>query len=66
MKFKNIRLKDFRNFENLEVEFANKINIFIGQNGQGKSNLLESVSLLILNDSFRTAENENLINFHVF
>jgi len=64
MKFKNIRLKDFRNFENLEVEFANKINIFIGQNGQGKSNLLESISLLILNDSFRFVENENLIKFN--
>ena len=64
MKFKSIRLKDFRNFENLEVEFAKKINIFIGHNGQGKSNLLEAVSLLILNDSFRFAENENLIKFN--
>ncbi len=64
MKFKSIRLKDFRNFENLEVEFEKKINIFIGQNGQGKSNLLEALSLLILNDSFRFVENENLIKFH--
>ena len=64
MKIKSLRLQDFRNFENFEVQFADRLNLFIGQNGQGKSNLLEALSLLILNESFRYADNENLIQFH--
>lgn len=63
MKIKNLRLKDFRNFSDLKIEFADRLNILIGQNGQGKSNLLEAVSLLTLQESFRFAENENLIHF---
>ncbi len=64
MRIKSIRLKDFRNFENVEINFTNRLNILIGQNGQGKSNLLEAISLLILNESFRYSENENLIRFN--
>lgn len=63
MKIKNLRLKDFRNFSDLRINFADRLNILIGHNGQGKSNLLEAVSLLTLQDSFRFAENENLIQF---
>ncbi|MFN8845886.1 MAG: DNA replication/repair protein RecF [Bdellovibrionales bacterium] len=63
MIIKNLRLKDFRNFSNLNVEFSNRLNLLIGQNGQGKSNLLEAVSLITLQDSFRYTENENLICF---
>lgn len=58
-----LRLKDFRNFRDLEVEFSNGLNVFIGDNGQGKSNLLEAISLLSLNESFRYADNDNLIRF---
>ncbi len=63
MKIKNLRLKDFRNFSSLNVQFSDKLNLLIGQNGQGKSNLLEAVSLITLQDSFRFTENENLILF---
>lgn len=63
MKMSRLRLKDFRNFKEIEIEFANRLNIFIGENGQGKSNLLEAIALLSLNESFRYADNENLIRF---
>lgn len=59
-----LRLKDFRNFTNLEIQFADRLNIFVGENGQGKSNLLEAISLLSLNESFRYADNENLIRYN--
>lgn len=64
MRVKSLRLKNFRNFSDQEVQFADRLNIFIGQNGQGKSNLLEAITLLILNDSFRYADNDNLIQFN--
>lgn len=58
-----LRLKDFRNFKDIELEFTSGLNIFIGDNGQGKSNLLEAIALLSHNESFRYADNENLIRF---
>ncbi len=64
MKMSKLRLKDFRNFTNLEIQFADRLNIFVGENGQGKSNLLEAISLLSLNESFRYADNENLIRYN--
>lgn len=63
MKMSKLRLKDFRNFKELEIEFADRLNIFVGDNGQGKSNLLEAIALLSLNESFRYADNENMIRF---
>ncbi len=63
MKMSKLRLKDFRNFRELEIQFAERLNIFVGDNGQGKSNLLEAIALLSLNESFRYADNENMIRF---
>jgi len=64
MRIKSLRLKNFRNLEDLNLQFANRVNIFLGENGQGKSNILEAISLLVLNESFRYADNENLIQLH--
>lgn len=63
MRIKSLRLNNFRNFEDINISFADRLNVFIGQNGQGKSNLLEAISLLVLNESFRYADNDNLIKF---
>lgn len=62
MYFKKIRLKDFRNFTDLEVNFSPGINFLIGENGQGKSNLLEALTLFTQGESFRYCDNNNLIN----
>ncbi|MBD1147255.1 DNA replication and repair protein RecF [Pelagibacterales bacterium SAG-MED31] len=43
--FKNIKLKNFRNFKDFEVEFSDRCNVFYGRNGCGKTNLLEAISL---------------------
>ena len=61
---KSVRLRSFRNFPEAEVSFSPKVNIFIGENGQGKSNLLEAIYVLFSGHSFRFAGNENLISFH--
>lgn len=47
----------------MAVSFSPGVNIFIGDNGQGKTNLLEALYLLSTGDTFRFADNENLISF---
>lgn len=55
-------IKNFRNFSEATVKFSPKVNIFIGENGQGKTNLLEALFVLTRGQSFRYADNENLIH----
>ena len=43
MIIQSIKLKNFRNYENLELELNPGTNIFYGENAQGKTNILESV-----------------------
>jgi DNA replication and repair protein RecF len=59
--FKELRLKSFRNIDDAHLSFGKNVNIFIGNNGQGKSNFLEALYLLSTSDSFRYADNQNLI-----
>ncbi len=55
MQALNLRLNQFRNFDTLETEFCPGTNLFLGQNGQGKTNLLEAIYFLGYAKSFRTA-----------
>ena len=55
-------LKDFRNYESIDLEFADGINVFLGANGQGKSNLLEAIYFLSILRSFRCSKVKNLFN----
>lgn len=56
-----LRLFQFRNFEDQVIEFSSTANIFIGMNGQGKSNILESIHYLFLGESFRPALVQHLV-----
>lgn len=56
-----LELQNFRNYQALEIEFSPRVNIFFGQNAQGKTNLLEAVSLLSLGRSFRTKKETEMI-----
>lgn len=59
--FKSLWLKNFRNFDEAVISFSPKVNIFIGKNGQGKTNLIEALMLLTQGESFRYSENINFI-----
>ena len=61
MIFEKARLRNFRNFSEVDVQFSPRVNVFLGQNGQGKTNLLEALHLLTQGESFRYADNETLI-----
>ena len=43
MYIENIELKNFRNYRELKVSFSERVNIFLGNNAQGKTNLLEAM-----------------------
>ncbi len=49
-------LKNFRNYHQLELEVANPVNLFIGRNGQGKTNILEAIFFIGMLRSFRTLQ----------
>ena len=53
MFLKKISLTNFRNYDNLDLEFDQNINIFIGNNAQGKTNILESIYVLSISKSHR-------------
>ncbi|MDB4939725.1 MAG: replication and repair protein RecF [Candidatus Doudnabacteria bacterium] len=57
MKVKNISLKNFRNHQDLNLDFNSDVIVFHGPNATGKTNLLESIYFLSLFKSFRDASN---------
>lgn len=56
-----IKLINFRNYKKEEICFYPGINVLFGQNGQGKTNVLESLYFLSLTKSFRTHSDQNLV-----
>ena len=64
MRIEHLKLTNFRNYSNLEIDFSNNVNIFIGENGKGKTNILESIYVLSLTKTNRYGVEENLIKFN--
>lgn len=62
MYLSNLKLNNFRNINKLELDFKNQVNVFLGKNGQGKTNIVESLYYLARAKSFRTAKTLHLIN----
>ena len=60
-KIKLIELNNFRNFQHLKLPFEKKTNIFYGNNGSGKTNILESISLFAKGRGIRNSNISNLI-----
>src|SRR5690625_4596829 len=61
MYIKQLQLKHYRNYQSLNVYFDDKVNVIIGENAQGKTNLLEAIYLLAFTKSYRTANDRELI-----
>ncbi|WMJ77994.1 MULTISPECIES: DNA replication/repair protein RecF [unclassified Sedimentibacter] len=64
MIVKSLKIKNYRNFEEAEIELNDSLNIFVGDNGQGKTNLMESVYLTSIGRTFRLNSENELIKFH--
>lgn len=61
MWLEKIKLKNFRNYDALEMIFEKGINYLIGSNGVGKTNLIEAIYYISNLESFRTSDDKNLI-----
>ena len=64
MLITNIKLKNFRNYKELNLKLSDGINIFYGDNAQGKTNIIESIYISAIGKSFRTNKDNELINFN--
>lgn len=62
MIFESVRIKEFRNIQDANIKFSPRLNILVGENGQGKTNILEALSLLSQGESFRYSDNHSLIS----
>ncbi len=63
MECNRIRIRNFRNIEEADVAFDGGVNILLGANAQGKTNLLEAIRFAALGKSFRTPHEEDLFRF---
>ena len=63
MYIESIQLKNFRNYETLELELDKGTNIFYGDNAQGKTNILESVYLCGTTKSHKGSKDREVIRF---
>ena len=63
MYIDKMKLINFRNYENQEIQFNKNINIIYGDNAQGKTNILEAIFLSSFGKSFRTSKEKELIRF---
>ncbi len=64
MKITKLNLTNFRNYSNMNITLGNNMNIFIGNNAQGKTNILEAITILALTKSHRVSYNPNIIQFN--
>ena len=63
MMIKSIELANFRNYENLYIEFTNGTNILFGDNAQGKTNVLESAYVSGTTKSHKGSNDRDMIRF---
>lgn len=63
MWIENLKINNFRNYKNQEINFNKNINIFYGENAQGKTNIIESIFLSSIGKSFRASKDNELIKF---
>lgn len=63
MHMQQLKLKNYRNYEELDISFDDKVNVIIGENAQGKTNLMEAIYVLAFTKSHRTPREKELIRW---
>ena len=63
MYINNLKLQNFRNIKSADIHFCPNLNILVGQNGMGKTNVLESIYILCIGRSPRAVKDSECINF---
>ena len=63
MRLNSIYLRDFRNYADTRASFVSGVNLLVGGNANGKTNLLEAIFYLSTGHAFRTRREQELIRF---
>ena len=63
MELNELYLRSFRNYKEQRLTFDAGVNLIVGQNAQGKTNLLEAISYLGSGRSFRATKNSEMVRF---
>ena len=63
MRLNSIYLRDFRNYNDTRASFVSGVNLLVGGNANGKTNLLEAIFYLSTGHAFRTRREQELIRF---
>ncbi|MEN6314011.1 MAG: DNA replication/repair protein RecF [Clostridiaceae bacterium] len=63
MLIKSIGLRNFRNYESLQINFEKEFNIIYGNNAQGKTNIIEAIFLCASGRSHRTSKDSELVKY---
>lgn len=61
MRINSLKLRQYRNIDQCDLEFPKNMNVFVGNNGQGKTNVIESIVYLSSARSFRVSSDKALI-----
>jgi DNA replication and repair protein RecF len=63
MIIENLKLINFRNYDQLEIEFSPHLNFIIGENGSGKTNIIEAISILSGFRSFKNISDSDIVKW---
>lgn len=64
MHIQDLTLSHYRNYQKMQVTFDDKVNVIIGENAQGKTNLMEAIYVLAFSKSYRTPRDKELIQWN--
>ena len=64
MLITELELQNFRNYEKQKIEFNQNINVFYGDNAQGKTNIIEAIFISAFGKSFRTSKEKEIIKYN--